>query len=211
MLGDRDLQTYKLIPDAFMYIRKRLYLQSLKSIIVMIILFATISYYMKSLLGDLSFIFYILLTGYLILRIFKDYISIRRKWKEWTTYIIKIDNSTITKSQLNQKETTINLEDVSKIIEIPSTGLLIQSSFDNKIIFIPNSLNKFEVIKAKLHQIKPFESSSINVKDPAITTIFAIQPLKSPFNWLKKLLISFVIGLGILFLIVVGAIWFLSK
>jgi hypothetical protein len=205
------LQTYKLIPEAFKEIKQKMYLQSLKRIIVLMILFAVASIYLKSILGELHFIFISMVIVYFVFKILGDLYNIRRKKKEWISYILKIDNSSIVKCQFNQKEIKINLEDVSNIIDIPSTGLSIESSFENKLIFVPYALEEYEVLKEKLNQVHPIKTSHVKVKDPALTSIFAIQPLKSPFHILKKLLISFVIGIGTLFIIVVGALWFLSK
>ena len=113
-------------------------------------------------LKSMEEIYYIIAPLVLIYELIKQIFIIIKMKKEWYTYRILLSNDSIYKTQYKKVDITIMRENIKRVIEIPNSGLSVQTQDENNYIYIPKSLESYEIIRSKLTKWCPIEESTIS-------------------------------------------------
>ena len=81
---------------------------------------------------------------------------------ECYTYRILLDNNSIYKTQYKKVDITIMCENIKRVAEAPNSGLSVQTHDEHNFIYIPKSLENYEIIRIKLAKWCPIEESIIS-------------------------------------------------
>jgi hypothetical protein len=192
--------TYKLSIEAFKPLKRKLIIQALLFSLIPLFFFI----FVLSTIGSLLFSFPILI--FFLFGVIKELVKIRKTEKEWTSFSILLGEETIKKVQVKSPIIEVNYDEIVRLVEIPSSGISIQTHDPSKAIYIPFHLEGYDEIKGQLMKYKPIETSAVGVHDTLTTTLISIQPkrtiVKSLFLSSLAIVAPFLIFLLILFLIV---------
>jgi len=97
--------------------------------------------------------------------------SLRKLWnhrKEWLSYSLQLNDETIARKQ-GSSEVVLFRNEVSRMMEIPNSGLFIQTAEKQRHLFIPFSVEKYSRVKALLMEWAPIEinptAASVNMNE----------------------------------------------
>lgn len=132
---------------------KHLAFQLCMALILIIILY--------SILGSHNDIWYLILPAVLVYEVIKqtlDFIKLRR---EWYSYRIFLSDDGIQKSQHKKADISIRREDITRIVEILGSGISIQTQTAGNYLFIPGTLENYEICRSELAKWCTIEESPI--------------------------------------------------
>jgi hypothetical protein len=133
-----------------------------KHILFQLCITAIILILLYSLLSSILEIYYIIAPLVLIYKLISQTFVIIKMKKEWYTYRILLTKDGIYKTQYKKVAITIMSENIKRIIEIPNSGLSIQTHNEHNYLYIPTSLENYEIIRSELVKWCPIEESIIS-------------------------------------------------
>ena len=113
-------------------------------------------------LKSIEEIYYIIAPLVLIYELTKQTFVIIKMKKEWYTYQLSLSDDGIYKTQYKKIDVTIMGENIKKIIEVPNSGLSVETHDAHNSIFIPIYLESYEIVRSKLAKWCPIEESIIS-------------------------------------------------
>jgi hypothetical protein len=177
-------------------------------------LFAVFLLLLFSVLGSFEDMYYVILPLFLIYEMIKQTLDFIKLKKEWYTYRILLDEESIHKTQFKKDDIAIMREDIRRIIEIPKSGLSVQTHNTTNCLFIPKTLEDYEACRAELAKWYTIEESPItppSLTNEAAQFKLASQSKSRVFDSIMKG-VGIVLGGFILLVIVLFVfIFFLAK
>ena len=107
-------------------------------------------------------IYFIIAPLVLIYELTKQTFVIIKMKKEWYTYRLSLSNDGIYKTQYKKIDVTIMGKNIKKIIEVPNSGLSVETHDAHNYIFIPSYLESYEIVRSKLTKWCTIEESIIS-------------------------------------------------
>ena len=151
-------------------------------------------------------IYYLIAPLVFIFELIKQIFVIIKMKKEWYTYRILLSNDSIHKTQYKKVHITIMRESIKRIIEIPNSGLSVQTHDEHNYIYIPRTLESYEIIRNELSKWCPIEESTISLpasNSEAIQFRLASRNKNDSFIKIKKGIGIFLVGFLALFVTLV--------
>jgi hypothetical protein len=201
------MSTYQLSKDSFQSIKKKLLLQLMLYQLIPCIVLS----YLFSSIGSLQMVVPFLIFFFAI-GFAKEFFNVKRREKEWTTFSIHLEVLAIKKTQFKSPDIHILFDEINRLVEIPNSGLSIQTSDPGKFLFIPIQLEGYEKIRHRLMTVKPIEISPIGVDN--LQTLQSINQKNSFWKILLseslKVIAPFLIFIVMMFILVVCLLYFLK-
>ena len=145
------------------YLKKDLFTKMLKKhIIFQLCVIIGILMLLYFVLKSVEEIYYIIAPLVLIYELIMQTFVIIRMKKEWYTYRILLSNDSMYKTQHKKDDITIMRENIKRVTEIPNSGLSVQTQDEHNCIYIPKSLESYEIIRSKLTNWCAIEESAIS-------------------------------------------------
>lgn len=113
------------------------------------VFFIIIFYFITKGIDHDKHLLYIFIPMIILYEIIKNLIACYTMKKDWESLKIIIGNNFIKKTQRKKADVEIKMEDLDKITEVPSGGISIYSK-DKSYIFIPGTIDEYELLKKEL-------------------------------------------------------------
>jgi hypothetical protein len=154
------MHTYTLAPDGFAARKKRLIIQSLTlyTIAVLAGLYLALRNDLASPNAMITLAIDIPLFAVLILFVLRRGIKLQRE--AWASYRLTIDQDTITRQQARLPDLTLRRDQITRIEELPGSGLLIRTTEPRIYISVPLGLTGYADIQAHLASWQPISVSA---------------------------------------------------
>lgn len=187
---------------------------AIKHILFQLVIIVVLLILLYNLLSSFEEIYFVILPLILIYELIKQIFAFVKLKKEWYTYRILLSNDSIHKTQYKKNDITIMRENITRVIEIPNSGLSVQTRDMNNYIYIPRTLDNYELCRAELAKWCPMEESpisSVSFNDEATQFRLASHNKNNFFKNIMKgmgvILGGFILLIVILFILIL----FLSK
>jgi hypothetical protein len=135
---------------------------AIKHILFQLGIMAAILILLFNMLRSVEGIYYVILPLVLIYEFIKQTFAVNKMKKEWYTYRILLCDDSINKTQYKKVDMTIMRENIRRVIEIPNSGLSVQTHDASIYIFIPMTLENYELCRNELAKWCPIEESPIS-------------------------------------------------
>jgi hypothetical protein len=201
------MSMYQLSYESFQTIKKKLLLQLCLYQLIPCVFLA----YLFSSFGSMKMVVPFLIIFFAI-GFVKEFFNVKRREKEWTTFSIYLEDLAIKKTQFKSPDIHILFDEINRVVEIPNSGLSIQTNDPAKYLFIPIQLEGYEKVRHHLMTVKPIETSPVGVDN--LQTFQSINQKKSFWKILMteslKAIAPLFVFLVILFLVVLWLLYFLK-
>jgi hypothetical protein len=187
------MQTFKLRPNGFDEIKKKLLIRSIPPTIVTMIIGGTISYTnAKNTPTDAGYYITIIVI-FLGVTVFSLWRGIRKQRALSESYTLSISDSLIVREQLNTPDISIQLSEVQEIVKYPKGGFSIKGSRNNGMIMIPVQIDNYSQLETTLQQIHPIttkSNSSVLQKFRFLLTIMSLGLMLCVFTVNNKIVVG---------------------
>jgi hypothetical protein len=158
-VGDNAMHTYTLAPGGFAARKKRLIIQCLiiYTIAVLAGLYLVLRNDLASPTALITLAINIPLFAVLILVVLRRGIKLQRE--AWASYRLTIDQDSITRQQAQLPDLTLRRDQITRIEELPSSGLLIRTAEPRISISVPLGLTGYADVQAHLTSWQPISVS----------------------------------------------------
>jgi hypothetical protein len=201
------MSMYQLSNDSFQSIKKNLLLQLCLYQLIPCVVLSYLFSSMGSMKMVVPFLIFFFAIGFV-----KEFFKVKRREKEWTSFSIHLEDLAIKKTQFKSPDIHILFDEINRVVEIPNSGLSIQTNDSAKYLFIPIQLEGYEKVRQRLMTVKPIETSPVGVDN--LQTFQSINQKKSFWKILMKeslkAIAPFFVFLVILFLVVLWVLYFLK-
>jgi uncharacterized membrane protein SpoIIM required for sporulation len=136
---------------------------AVKHILFQLGIIIVLSMLLYTVLGSFEGIYYVILPLVIIYELIKQIFVINKMKKEWDTYRLLFSSDSLYKTQYKNVDKTIMRESIRRVIEIPNSGLSVQTIDASNYIFIPKTLENYELCRGELAKWCPIEESPISL------------------------------------------------
>ncbi len=177
------MEEYKLNPEGFLPVKQKVLKIGLIKMVGFIILITVLSFSFadgnppSNTIRDVFILFGSLFLVNDLLKIIRQ---IRKMQKEWASYTLKLEDNRLIKTQIGHPDVEINANEINKIMELPNSGLSVQTGSPDKYLFIPSTINNYFGLRQNLLQYQTIEVNPLST-DAGITSnlIFHKRGLKT--------------------------------
>ncbi|GMT49544.1 MAG: hypothetical protein IEMM0008_1083 [bacterium] len=180
------VKEYKLQINEFIHLRNRILYKSIPIVLLAISVGIFISLQSQSGTTSTLDILPFLIPIILLAMIFGITRGIKIQRDAWESYLLKLDDHSICKSQKNIPGLTIRKDEISEIVENVKGDIIIKTDQKARQIIIPKAIEHFDEVKEKIGSFKTIQSG------------------KTTYSEIYKILISIMV-LGVM------AIFYVSK
>lgn len=149
------METFRIKQNGFEEIKKALLIK-IAVIILIIVFFALILIlFNKDKNGNtflFPFLFFTLILSYFSFKLFR---ILKKQRIQFESIIISINNSSISKEQINIKQNSIFFDEITSIMKLKNGAFLIQGKTNQDRILIPSQMERIDRIEFLLNEIKP--------------------------------------------------------
>lgn len=193
------MHSFKIGPDGYKQVRKRLLLLSLPAAII-VFLITNISSWIKisngntaSLPASYYLISLIPVLVFIAVLSFGIYRSLIRVKKMFDSYELLITDKLISREQLNTPTVSIYLTEVQEIIRQKNGSYLIKGAKANDLIMVPKQIENPEQLEVILDQIKPMGTKgkvTNQLRVQALLNLAALALMLCVFNFDNKIIVA---------------------
>jgi hypothetical protein len=112
-------------------------------------------------LGGYNDIWYLILPAVIVYEVVKQTMDFIKLRKEWCSYRILLNAEGIQKTQHKKADISIMKEDITRIVEIPGSGMSIQTQNAGNYLFIPVTLENYELCRNELLKWRTIEETPV--------------------------------------------------
>jgi Flp pilus assembly protein TadB len=202
------MQEFRIRPDGYAVIRKRTLIRFIPVFIITAIVFAVINLTIWK--PDDPLVWYTAILFFTIFVCISIFRTLSKQKKFLQSFRITIEDSVITREQLNTEELTIYFHEVKEVTKSKAGSLFIRGLEKTDMICIPPEIENKEALEAILGGLKPIMSRSKDaVRKQKLAPFIAlafIALLVTVFAGTNKILVG-----SAAVLVIAGMIWLITE
>lgn len=194
------MEQFKIRQDGFKEIRKVLLIKLLPNLLIVILGVLAFKYFTTNWQQtDIkSLLFTVLL--WLGILAFGIYWSIKRQKRIFDSYVLTIDDASITREQYNTPKITILKDDIREIIKNSIGGFIIKGDSNANMIMVVSQIENYDKLEELLAQIRPISiktSESFYYKFRFLISILVLGLMAAVYTLQNKIIVG-VSGIALL-------------